>query len=101
MSHDFSRRTFLGLIPCACVPATYSQASVASESRATFLAQDPVLVQATVGASHRDLKKVKELVERSPALAKAAWDWGYGDWETALGAASHTGQREIAEYLIG
>lgn len=43
---------------------------------------------------------MKELVERSPALAKAAWDWGYGDWETALGAASHTGQREIAEYLI-
>src|SRR5205814_8647099 len=30
----------------------------------------------------------------------AAWDWGFGDWETALGAASHMGNRPIAEYLI-
>jgi hypothetical protein len=28
-------------------------------------------------------------------------DWGFGDWEDALGAASHVGNREIAEYLIG
>jgi hypothetical protein len=39
-------------------------------------------------------------VEAHPSLAKAAWDWGFGDWETALGAASHVGNREIAEYLI-
>ena len=26
--------------------------------------------------------------------------WGYGDWETALGAASHVGNREIAELLL-
>jgi len=31
---------------------------------------------------------------------KAVWDWGFGDWESALGAASHVGNREIAEYLI-
>ena len=36
----------------------------------------------------------------SPSLARAAWDWGFGDWETALGAASHMGNRPIAEYLI-
>ena len=35
-----------------------------------------------------------------PTLAKAAWDWGFGDWESALGAASHMGNRAIAEYLI-
>jgi hypothetical protein len=28
-------------------------------------------------------------------LARAAWDWGFGDWETALGAASHMGSRPI------
>src|SRR6202022_1027028 len=33
-------------------------------------------------------------------LAKAAWDWGFGDWEDALGAASHVGNREIAELLL-
>jgi len=32
--------------------------------------------------------------------AIAAWDWGFADWETPLGAASHMGDRPIAEYLI-
>jgi hypothetical protein len=30
----------------------------------------------------------------------ACWDWGGGDFETALGAAAHTGQREIALFLL-
>ena len=30
----------------------------------------------------------------------AAWDWGGGDWETGLGAASHMGRRQIALYLL-
>jgi hypothetical protein len=50
--------------------------------------------------SHGNLKRVKELADAHPSLAKAAWDWGFGDWEDALGAASHTGNRDIAEYLI-
>src|SRR5580700_7626770 len=33
-------------------------------------------------------------------LVYAARDWGGGDWETALGGASHTGHREIALYLL-
>jgi hypothetical protein len=53
-----------------------------------------------VTVSHYDLHRVKELVEVRPSLARAAWDWGFGDWETALGAASHMGNRPIAEYLI-
>jgi hypothetical protein len=43
---------------------------------------------------------VKAMVTRHPELAKASWDWGLGDWETALGAASHVGNRPIAEYLL-
>jgi hypothetical protein len=53
-----------------------------------------------VTVSHFDLKRVGELVEAQPSLARAAWDWGFGDWETALGAASHMGNRAIAELLI-
>jgi hypothetical protein len=30
----------------------------------------------------------------------AAWDWGGGDWETALGAAAHMGRADIARYLL-
>lgn len=65
-----------------------------------FPRQDPALAQEVVGASHSDIKRVRELVERQPALARAAIDWGFGDWESALGAASHTGRREIAEFLL-
>ena len=50
--------------------------------------------------SHGNLERVSELVKGQPALAKASWDWGFGDWETALGAASHTGRRAIAELLL-
>ena len=66
----------------------------------TFPAEPPDLVRETVGASHGNLARVRELVEARPALARATWDWGYGDFESALGAASHVGNREIAELLI-
>jgi hypothetical protein len=62
--------------------------------------QDPELVREMVGVSHFSLEKVTALVESRPTLARASWDWGFGDWETALGAASHMGQREIARFLI-
>jgi hypothetical protein len=57
-------------------------------------------VKELVGVAHRDGAEVRRLVERQPSLARAAWDWGFGDWESGLGAASHTGQREIAEILL-
>jgi hypothetical protein len=65
-----------------------------------FPAQQPELVREMVTVAHFDLKRVRELVSAQPSLARAAWDWGFGDWESALGAASHMGNRPIAEYLI-
>jgi hypothetical protein len=65
-----------------------------------FPQQDPVVVREMVGVSHGQVARVKELVARQPALANAAVDWGFGDWESALGAASHVGNREIAEFLL-
>jgi hypothetical protein len=65
-----------------------------------FPTQPPELVREMVLVAHYDLKRVKELVEVRSSLARAAWDWGFGDWEDALGAASHMGNRAMAEYLI-
>lgn len=65
-----------------------------------FPAQPQEVVREMVTVAHFDVKRVQELVDARPSLANAAWDWGFGDWETALGAASHTGNRPIAEYLI-
>lgn len=61
---------------------------------------DDKIVSEVVGASHFNLDKVKELVNRRPELARATWDWAFGDWETALGAASHVGRRDIAAFLM-
>jgi hypothetical protein len=58
------------------------------------------LVSAFVGAGHNNLARVKEMVAQEPNLVFASWDWGGGDWETALGGASHTGHRDIALYLL-
>jgi hypothetical protein len=66
----------------------------------SFPSQHPFLAKEIVGASHGNLARVKELLTRHASLAKASWDWGYGDWETALGAASHVGNRPIAELLL-
>lgn len=66
----------------------------------SFPTQPPELVHEMVMVAHFDLKRVQQLVEAKPSLSRAAWDWGFGDWEDALGAASHMGNRPIAEYLL-
>jgi hypothetical protein len=53
-----------------------------------------------VAVSHGNVARVRELLSGRPALANASWDWGYGDWESALGAASHVGNQEIARLLL-
>jgi hypothetical protein len=58
------------------------------------------LVQELVGNAHGDLNRVRELLDLEPRLINATWDWGGGDFETALGAASHMGRRDIAEFLL-
>lgn len=59
-----------------------------------LLAQDFIIF------AHSDLDKTKKLLEREPGLINASIDWGGGDWETALGGASHMGRHEIVEYLL-
>jgi len=63
-------------------------------------ATDSAQVQAFVGNAHGDLEAVRAALVAEPRLANAAWDWGGGDWETALGAAAHMGRRDIAELLL-
>ena len=57
-------------------------------------------VHAMVSNAHGDLDFVREALVEDPTLANAAWDWGDGDWESALGAAGHMGRRDIAELLL-
>jgi hypothetical protein len=59
-----------------------------------------LLVQDFVIYAHSDLAMVKKLLEKEPALLNATMDWGGGDWETALGGASHMGRRDIVAFLL-
>lgn len=97
MLNRISRRTgLLSITAAIAAPAAETAIPIADN----FPAQPVDLVREAVTVSHGNFKRLKELVEARPALAKAAIDWGFGDWEDALGAASHVGNREIAQYLI-
>lgn len=58
------------------------------------------LLQDFVILAHSDFEMVKKLLEREPGLLNGAVDWGGGDFETALGGASHMGKHETVEYLL-
>src|SRR4029079_12810113 len=112
MFESISRRGFLALVPT--VPFAFRPASpglrrarqsppassAPASPSASFPAHEPDVVKEMVAVSHGNLARVKELVSARPALARASWDWGYGDWETPIDAASHVGNRPIAEFLI-
>lgn len=100
-----SRRSFLGGMPAAAfVPSVWQSPAPGGPAGATvhpaFPTHDPAMVKEMVGVAHGNVARVRELLASHPALAKAGWDWGFGDWETALGAASHVGNREIAQLLL-
>lgn len=61
---------------------------------------DKALVQQFVSDSHKDMDKVEALLEEHPTLLNAAHDWGRGDFETGLGAASHVGYKELVSFLL-
>lgn len=57
-------------------------------------------VKEFVIAGHGNFEKVKTMLSEMPNLLYATWDWGNGDFETALEGAGHVGNKEIANYLI-
>jgi len=58
------------------------------------------LVEEFVRVAHSDLNRTRELLAEEPGLVNASWDWGGGDFETALGSASHMGRKDIANFLL-
>jgi hypothetical protein len=109
-----SRRTFLELASIAGIGAIAAPGNTADAPAAPaakpapslpsvpdeFPTQAPALAREMVGVSHGNLARVNELLSLHPTLANASWDWGFGDWESALGAASHMGNLDIARALL-
>ena len=101
MSIHPTRRALLIAVPQVSLlsaQAARSPAVVNVPDRGPALAAD--LVKEFVVAAHANLQRTKELLELQPGLLNATWDWGGGDFETALGGASHMGNREIAQFLL-
>lgn len=60
----------------------------------------PERIREFVLAGHGDLSKVQTMLEETPELLNLAHEWRPGDAETAIQAAAHVGNREIALYLL-
>jgi hypothetical protein len=87
----------------ASVPPT-SASPPSADNVPDFPEHDPPIDRARVKrfviAGHFNLPAVKKMLANDPTLINGAIDWGNGDFETALGGASHMGRRDIAEFLL-
>src|SRR4030095_3901377 len=87
-----------GLVP-STAPSPQSADNVPD-----FPEHDPQIDRARVKrfviAGHFNLPAVEKMLVENPTLINGAIDWGNGDFETALGGASHMGRRDIAEFLL-
>jgi hypothetical protein len=61
---------------------------------------DRARVKRFVIAGHFNSPAVEKMLAEDPALINGAIDWGNGDFETALGGASHMGRRDSAKFLL-
>src|SRR5437588_1812835 len=87
----------------ASVPPT-SAAPPSADNVPDFPEHDPQIDRARVKrfviAGHFNLPAVEKMLAEDATLINGAIDWGNGDFETALGGASHMGRRDIAEFLL-
>lgn len=91
------RRHFLA--GCVAIGVLPSTPGFAAQDEGPKLL-DQTMVNTFVAKSHGDIETIKNLLTKEPALVNCARDWGNGDWETGLGAASHVGRSQIANLLL-
>jgi len=58
------------------------------------------IVKEFVTVAHGKIDRLKEMLENDFLLLHVSYDWGGGDFETAIEAAGHMGNKEIADYLL-
>jgi hypothetical protein len=100
MSISVTRRTILFAAGSSSVVLPILSQTNNAQTPARPPALDAALVKEFVIAGHGNLERTKELLEKEKGLLNATWDWGGGDFETALGGASHMGRRDIALFLL-
>ena len=93
-----NRKKFIGQFSMAALGLVVAPNLILGQDTPSAYQQD--VVKKFVGASHGKIDVVKGLLEEFPNLIYSKWDWGGGDFETGLGAASHVGNKAIANMLI-
>ena len=88
---------FAAALPITYLTANAKHSTIMQERPAPL---SPDLVLDFVKSAHHDLSRVKTLLDKEPNLLNACWDWGKGDFESAIGAAGHMGLTDMAEFLI-
>lgn len=92
-----SRRAFAAAVPSAAL----LQAQTPTPASETVPQLSPELVKDWIAKAHqRKIDVMEGLLKREPALLQSSWDWGAGDFESAIQAAAHTGSRDMALFLI-
>jgi hypothetical protein len=102
MSHYLSRQKFLQIATLGTstiLLSTLKTSSQTQQEKPPPIKAD--LVKEFVIAGHGNLEKTKTLLALEPGLLNACWDWGGGDFETAIEGAGHIGSKDVATFLIG
>lgn len=100
MNNLTSRKEFLKKGLLFTTGMSFAPSLIFAQNKEAAEIIDPKIVNEFVKIAHSDFDRVKEIIKEQPLLLNSAWDWGKGDFETALGAASHMGLKETANYLI-
>ncbi|WP_422361052.1 hypothetical protein [Reichenbachiella sp.] len=77
--------------------AFISPYTFAQETEGVFSLEE---IKEFVFAAHKDFDETKRIVESKPLILNCANQPQKGDFETALGGASHMGRRDIADLLV-
>ena len=93
-----NRKNFLFTVVGGKAGLTLAQTLVHAQQEPPPMAAN--LVKDFVGAGHRDLGKVQSMMADYPIIVHCTYDWGNGDFESAIEAAGHVGRIDIAEHLI-
>ena len=91
------RRKFIYQSLTACAGAMITPSTMAF-SPGDIFSQDEI--REFVIAAHNDLEKTQRIIQEKPLLLNCANQLAKGDFETALGGASHVGRRDIADFLV-
>ncbi|MEQ8907946.1 MAG: hypothetical protein RIC95_02025 [Vicingaceae bacterium] len=98
-----NRKTFLsysalGMLSISTIPLQSFTQEVQTSERYPQLLSDQVLE--AVSFAHFQHDKLKRMLQKRSELAKATWDWGFGDFESAIEAASHVARFDIIDLLL-